>query len=197
MLACCKFGSWLQIIKAMSYELLELFEDRVFRNEEEKEFLTALVAHADEWFEFGLTDQDCYLIYDAPTVTVAFDICDFEKSVVLRCLRIDFTGSSLLLGYDDSMQYVCPLSADNPDVKSYLRAEYTPKDFAEIAAKWLVVELSRKIERREWRNGSILHQQYVVEDTNQPLNWSDSENKKRYGLGTPTATKIVFPLKKD
>lgn len=181
----------------MSYELLDLFEDRVFRNEEEKEFLTVLIAHADEWFKVGLTNQDCYLIHDESTLTVAFDICDFEMSVVLRCLRIDFTGQSLLLGYDDSMQYVCPLSADNPDVKLYQRTEHSLKDFAEIAAKWLLSELSRKIERREWRIGSILHQQYVVADTNQPLSWSDSENKRRYGLGTPTLTKIVFPLKKD
>lgn len=180
----------------MSYELLDLFEDRVFRNEEEKKFLATLLAHADEWFEFGLTKQDCYLIYDESTLTVAFDICDFEKSVVLRCLRIDFTESSLLLGYDDSMQYVCPLSADNSDVKSYQRAEYTTNDCAEIAAKWLVFELSRNIERREWRTGSVLHQQYVIEDSNQQLSWSDSENKKRYGLGTPTLAKIVFPIKK-
>ena len=181
----------------MSYELLDLFEDTVFRNEEEKEFLISLLAHANEWFEFGLTDQDCYLMYDNSALTVAFDICDFERSVVLRCLRIDLTETGLLLGFDDSMQYVCPLSADNPDVKSYQRAEYTPKDFAEIAAKWLVSELSRKIERRELRSGSVHHQQYVIEDSNQPLSWSDSENKKRYGLGTPTLTKIVFPMKKS
>lgn len=130
-------------------------------------------------------------------MTIAFDICDFEKTTALRCLRIDFSEHNLLLGYDKSMQYACPLRAEYPNVKEYKLTDYSIKDLAKISARWLNFEFSRKIERREWKKGSFTHQHYIILDIEHQLSWSDSENKQRFDLGVPTSTKIVFPILKN
>lgn len=164
-----------------------------YRNEEEREFLTCLYSYAAIWEQYGLSDDDFIMFYEGNTVTLAFDICDNTANVVLRAMRIDFNETNLLLGEDLTMQYVCKLDVDDSEVKEYKKAEYSTKELAEIAAKWIANELSRKIELREWITLSHRHQHYVLVDTDKPLSWLDSENIKRWGLGKPKRVKIVHP----
>ena len=118
-----------------------------FRNEKEREFLTALYSYVSEWTQFGLTDDDSYVsLYDDSILMVAFDICDRKQSKILRSLRVDFTGTSVLicdLGARSSNLFDSQLNVNDSDVKEYRVIGDSPSDLADLAAQWLTQEFSR------------------------------------------------------
>lgn len=172
-----------------------IYED--FRNNEEREFLTSLYGYASVWEKYGFEDDDWILFYDDNIVTVALDIYDDINHSGLRSIRIDFTETSLLVGEDETHQYVSRLNADNPNVKEYRKTEYTTTQLAKITADWLSYELSREIELREWITESFHHRRWVLVDTNRHISMSDSKNIfRRDGLGHPTRVTVVYPSKK-
>lgn len=63
-----------------------------------------------------------------------------RNNCVWRDLRADFFGDLLLLGYDETHQFVTPLDRANPRVKSV--ALTTPEAMAEAAADWFESELA-------------------------------------------------------
>jgi hypothetical protein len=115
-----------------------------YRNESEREFLTALQIESTKWTRFGLKDEDYYVSFNNDsTLMVAFDIIKHSK--VARSLRVDFTGTSILmcdLGGGSNL-FNSPLGATDHDVKVYREANYSPTDFARFAAKWLTDEFSK------------------------------------------------------
>lgn len=168
-----------------------------FRNDEEREFLTVLYSYVSASENYSFEDHDFLLFYDDDVVTIAFDICDDINNSVLRSLRIDFTETSLLVGEDETHQYVSRLNADNPNVKEYQKTDYTTTQLAKIAADWLSYELSREIELREWITESFHHRRWILVDTNRPISMSDSKNIfRRDGLGHPTRVTVVYPLER-
>jgi hypothetical protein len=118
-----------------------------FRNEQEREFLTALYSCFSEWGQFGLTDDDSFVsFYDDSILMVAFDICDRKQSTVLRSLRIDFTGTSVLvcdLGNGSSNLFDSRLFDTDLDVKEYRVIGDSPSDLAALAAQWVTQEFTR------------------------------------------------------
>jgi hypothetical protein len=179
----------------MNKDVFEWFEIDVddCPTEAEREFLTALCAHSSEWLRFGLSPDAGLIQFEDSVLTVALDVSDHKQGVVLRTLRIDFDGSGVVLGYDETGALVTKLDVQNPDVKEYREFGVTPTDCANAAAEWLEVELARRIERREWNTPLFKHQEYVVVDMNQCIAWSDSQNKRRSGLGVPHRVTIVHP----
>lgn len=126
------------------------------------------------------------------------DIYDDINHSGLRSIRIDFTEASLLVGEDETHQYVSRLRADNPKVKEYQKTEHTTIQLAKITADWLSYELSREIELREWITESFHHRRWVLVDTNQDICMSDSKNIfRRNDLGSPDKVMIVYPSKKS
>lgn len=164
-----------------------------FRNESEREFLTALFAHSFEWAQLGVTDQYCMINYQDSILMIAFDICDWNGNVVLRSLRVDFDCTSVLMGETGSNLFDIKFDAAFPGIVEFHKAGASPADAAEAAAKWLYCEMSRPIVLKEWITRSFHHKQYELSDNNQPLSWSDSQNKKRSSLGSPTRAAIIHP----
>lgn len=162
-----------------------------YRNEEEREFMTILNSYAAEWKPFGVWGEDLFLFYDRGDLSLGICIYSF------RDLRIDFTETSLLLGEDETHQYVTKLNPNNPQVKVYQKADYSTAQLAEIAADWITHELSRKIELREWITDSYHHKNWVLIDTNCVLSVSDSKNVFRRDLGEPTKVMVVYSGEKE
>lgn len=167
-----------------------------YRNNEEREFLTVLYSYVSTSGNYNFEDHNFYIFYDGDTMTVAFDVVDEFENHVLRSLRVDFTQTSLLVGEDETHQYVSRLDSSNPNVKEYQKTEYTTTQLAKIAADWVSYELSREIELREWITVSFRHRLWVLTDTNQPIVFSDSKNVSRRNLSSPDKVTIVYPSKK-
>jgi hypothetical protein len=125
-----------------------------------------------------------------------FDICDWKESQVLRSVKIDFTGTSVLMGETGSNLFDNQFDEKDTRITVYKEVDGNVSALADLAAEWLYRELSREIIRREWITDSYHHTQYEMADTKQPLSWSDSQNKRRFWLGKPTMITIVHPLNK-
>jgi hypothetical protein len=168
-------------------------EKEGFRNESEREFLTALFRHAPEWASLGVTSECCMISYWDQVLMIAFDICDWSENIVLRSLKIDYTGARVLAGETGSNLFDIKFEPDSPGVTEYGYGA-SPEQLAYHAAKWLYEEMSRPIVLREWKRGSDHHRWYQLADTGQQISWSDSQNEKLRNLGAPTKEKIVHPI---
>jgi len=176
---------------APNYNGLSYEEYVDFRNDEDREFLTALCSYSDNWKKYGFHDEDFLYFYHGEVLSVAFDICAHKQ--VLRAMRIDLTETNLLLGEDETAQYISTLNPNNPEVKVYLKADYSITELAELSAKWIDFELSRKIELHEWINFRFHHRQWIMADNHKIIMWSDSKNILRKLLGKPTNISITYP----
>lgn len=159
-----------------------------YRNEEEREFMTTLNARAAEWKVFGICENDWIMFYDGEVLSLGIYIYNF------RDLRVDFTETSLLLGKDETSQYVTKLNPNNPQVKVYQKVAYSTAQLAEITADWITYELSRKIELHEWITDSYHHRRWILADTNQAIT---AQNLKGFcpninELGEPTKVSVVY-----
>jgi len=120
----------------------------VGRSEDECEFLGAL-KHL----------HNCSGLFDAwtlhPQLLVTLDIVDPDQRGVLRTLRVDFDGHSLVGGNDPSHQMTeSELNPGDPyseDLDYFeLRGDFTPTELAEHAFDWFKRQASRPIDRLEW-----------------------------------------------
>jgi hypothetical protein len=177
---------------------IELFnyseiEEQGFRNSVEQEFLTALFANASQWSELGVTNDCCYINYWDETLMIAFDICHRNARQVLRSLKIDFTGESILMGETGTNLFDSKFSYTDLNIKTSKEIDASPSALANLAAEWLLWEFSRKIMLKEWITLFYHHKQYEMADTKMLLSWSDSHYKKRLWLGSPNRVTIVHP----
>lgn len=147
------------------------------RSPAEREFIKALHARAEDgsWF------ADSWLGPGRITLTV--DLIDAEVNCVLRMLRVDFDGSKLIYGRDETFQLATDLDPARPDV--VVIAGMSTADLAIIAAGWLEQEMRRPVVRHEWHQPGFVHRKWLFADTGEHLIWSDSANSRRTGLGAP------------
>lgn len=159
----------------------------------EIEFLHALYVHAQQWQHLGISFDDMLMQRDDSLLTVAFDVSSKEYRKVLRMLRIDFYGTRILLGDDETYQLVTDLNPQNLNVISFEDINGTPQAFADFAAQWLLREASRAIELHEWGNSRSYHRRWILADTGQCVSMSDFHCKMRGELGPPDRVTIVHP----
>jgi len=147
------------------------------RNGVEREFIEALhaCAEAHGWYADAWPRED--------RIIVTVDLADDESNCSLRTLRVDFDGSMMLAGPDETHQLVSDLDPTRADVIS--TRDGSPGALANAAAAWLEHEMARPIERCEWNRATFHHRLWRFADTGEELAWSDSENRKRSGLGVP------------
>lgn len=159
-----------------------------YRNDEEREFMTVLNSRFAEWEKFGIGDGDFFMFYDRDILSLGIEIYTF------RDLRIDFTGIAVLMGKDETSQYVTRLYEYDPAVIVYERFDHTISQLAEIAADWITYELSRKIELREWITESYHHRQWILADTNEILTVQNLRGLRRSteALGEPAKVTVVY-----
>jgi hypothetical protein len=153
------------------------FDVHECRNEAEFRFLQTLHsrAAAREWHADAWSRDDRLLL--------TVDITDHEYNTVLRTLRVDLVGSTLLAGPDETHQLTTDLDPGSANVVRIPGG--TPEVLATAAADWLEQEMARPIERWEWNRVTFRHRLWQCADTGEHLVWSDSENKKRSDLGSP------------
>jgi len=158
-------------VKAPRFEIDEC------RGEAEREFVETLHSRAEArgWY------ADAWPRDDRLILTV--DLCDPEYNCVLRMLRVDFDGSVMYSGPDETSQLVSDLNPDRADVLRM--CDQSPTLLANAAADWLEREMGRPIERLEWTRSAFRHRLWRFADTGEELLWSDSENKRRTDLGSP------------
>lgn len=172
-------------------------EKKGFRNEAEREFLNALFAHSSAWAKLGVTNDCCMInLYFDSILMVAFDICDWNGNNVVRSLKVDYDGTRVLMGETGTNLFDSKFDVHDSKVKVLNDSDSSPTDLADETAQWLYFEMSRPIVFKEWITVFYHHTQYELADTSQPLGWSDSQNKKRRWLGSPTKAAIVHPLTK-
>ena len=154
------------------------------RSPPEREFINALHARAEagQWF------ADSWPVPGKIIVTV--DIIDAEANCVLRMLRVDFDGTALTYGRDETFQLATELDPARPDV--VVVVDKPPVRLADIAADWLEREMHRPVVRHEWHRPEFSHKIWLFADTGEHLVWSDSANANRSGLGAPDK---VIPVK--
>jgi hypothetical protein len=164
-----------------------------FRNDAECDFLFSLCEHAHGWRSLGLPPESGFIQFDDGMLTLGFDVADEVKRVAVRTLRVEFHGDALRAGKDETGQFVTALDITLPGVQEWRCPDLGPDDFAELAAKWLAVELARPIELHQWKTIFFRHERYVLADTGQLLCWSDSARKRRSDLGPPHNIRHVHP----
>jgi hypothetical protein len=76
---------------------------------------------------------------------IGFDILDSTKSKIERCIKVEFTGESILLCDYESSTLVFMFKADASDseVTEYRKVGASPADLAGKAAEWIVNEFSK------------------------------------------------------
>jgi hypothetical protein len=109
---------------------------------------------------------DAWTMY--PPLVVTVTISDPEHNCILRTLRIDFDGSSLVGGNDPSHQIDPQLDPDDPD-HFEMRTQLAAERFADVAFSWFSDQADRPIDRQEWREGSRTWRRWVLADTGRPL----------------------------
>lgn len=152
--------------------------------EAEREFIEALHLRAEVrgWYADGRRRED--------RVIVTIDVLDREFNCSLRTLRVDFNGSVMLAGPDETGQLASDLDADRSEVVSI--RDCAPQVLADAAADWLEREMFRPIERCEWNRVEYYHRLWRYADTGEELVWSDSQNQKRRSLGIPSRVAPVM-----
>jgi len=132
-------------------------------SEAERVFIEAVHARA----EAGGWCADAWRVR-AGCITLA--VCpsdnDPKYNVVLRALRVDFDGSTVWFGEDETYQFVTALDPARPGV--FVRSDRPIAELASVAADWLEREMRRPIVRYEWdrpgRHG-VAPRLWVLADT--------------------------------
>ena len=125
---------------------------------------------------------------------VAFDICDWNENAVVRSLKVDFDGSSVLMGETGSNLFDSKFDADEAGVTILNNPDSSPSELAEETAKWLYFEMSRPIVLKEWITWFHHHKAYQMADNNKPLEGSAPRCKECWWFRSPTRAAIVHPI---
>ncbi len=155
-------------------------------NEREKEFIDLLHARAEAggWYADSWQRDD--------RIIIAVDIHDRQRNGVLRMLRVDYDGSALAVGPDETYQLVTDLDPARSGVVVW--RDRPVAELAALAADWLEREMSRSVVRQEWLRPTFTHTRWLLADTGQELVWSDSANNgHREELGPPDRMISVWP----
>ncbi|MGA2498291.1 MAG: hypothetical protein ABSH20_11155 [Tepidisphaeraceae bacterium] len=106
------------------------------RDQPERRFLERLSARATRggWFADSWSHLSDHVI---------ISIVIRRQGVVTRPLRADFFGSRLVLGDDETHQFVTELNAGLPGVTVVPTG--APEELAEIAADWLESQISTQV----------------------------------------------------
>lgn len=117
-----------------------------FRNESEREFLTAFFARLPELSEVGVTEEDCMINYLDSRLMIGFHILNSDRSRIERCLKVDFTGESILMCEFNSSTLIFGFKLDpnSAGVIEYRKNGASPADLANKAAEWVFNEFSKK-----------------------------------------------------
>jgi hypothetical protein len=157
-------------------------------SEREREFIELLHSRAEAggWYADSWPRDD--------RIIITVDICDPSRNCVLQMLRIDFDGSGLALGPDETCQLVTDLDPARRGV--VVLRDRPVAELAAAAADWLEREMSRPIVRLEWVRPGFTRTQWVLADTREGLVESDSANAaRREALGPPDRTIPVLPAR--
>ncbi|WP_265595144.1 hypothetical protein [Haloferula sp. BvORR071] len=170
----------------------EWFEIGHYRSAAEQAFAETLRDRAHAWRIPG-SSPDHTLVGRGgdDRLVLALDISDQESKVCLRTLRIEFDGTGVVLGEDETGQLVTDLDPTLPDVFARRDSGGTPALFASFAADWVEQELRRRIERHEWTRDGFCHRRWLFADTGKSIVWSDSCNTPRSNLGPPDRIIVV------
>lgn len=145
-------------------------------NDAERQFVLALNTLAAEsgWFAESWQDRGRVVI----TVDVVV------PGLVVRMLRVDFDGTTLLCGPDETLQLATDLDPRRPDVHRW--SGESPPELAARAAAWLASQLARPVHRREWGRGHRV--EWILGDTGERLCGTGPKAD-----GPPDSVVIVLP----
>jgi hypothetical protein len=124
-------------------------------NEQEKEFIDVLHSRAEVggWCaSSSRSDCDDRLI-------IYFDTDYMERHRGSRTLRIDFDGSVLTVGRDETGQLVTDLNTLWPEV--IVMADQAPGMLANAAADWLELAMKRPVMRDEWNRTPFSRRKWI------------------------------------
>ena len=162
-------------------------------NEATWTFISALCEHSSEWIALGISPQNGFFQADDGLITLGISISDEERRCIVRDLRIDFDGSRVVMGEDETHQYVTDLVPGERGAVEHRLHDAAPHDYAQLAAAWLATETRRIIERHEWHRLTYRHTKWMMADTGKCIVWSDTHNEKRSDLGPPTHVTVIHP----
>jgi len=125
-------------VVAPRFHLTECNTDR------EREFIEALHARAAAggWYAGAWPRGDRVILY------VCLSDRDPAYNCVLRTLRVDFDGTAVWFGPDETHQFVTDLDPARPSVS--VLSDRSVDQLAAAAADWLEGEMRRPIVRHEW-----------------------------------------------
>jgi hypothetical protein len=147
-------------------------------NEREREFVELLHAHAEAggWFADSWPRED--------RLVLSVCLSDPEHRCVLRTLRVDFDGTAVSCGPDETHQFATDLDPTRSTV-TVIDGRSTA-ELALAAATWLQRQISRPIVRHEWDRPDFRRKVWLFADTGEELVISDSSNiGRRQQLGPP------------
>jgi hypothetical protein len=136
-------------------------------NEAERTFIEAMHARAEAggWFaDVWRVRPDCITLSVCP----ADD--DPKYNCVLRALRVDFDGSTVWFGPDETYQFVTELDPGRRGV--YVQSGLPVGALANAAADWFEREMRRPIARHEWDrldSRGVAPRLWVLADTGEGL----------------------------
>lgn len=162
-------------------------------SEAERAFIEAVHARAEDggWF------ADAWRVRTGCiTLSVCPSDADSEHNCVLRTLRVDFDGSTVWFGPDETHQFATDLDPSRRGVS--VLSGRPVVELAAAATDWLEREMRRPIARYDWDGPGFRRRLWVLADTGESLVVSDSANARhREGLGPPDRIVLVAGRRRD
>jgi hypothetical protein len=155
-------------------------------NDREREFISLLHSRAEAggWYADAWSRDD--------RIIITVDIIDPSYNCVLRMLRVDYNGSALAFGPDETYQLATDLNPVRPGV--VVLRDRPVAELAAVAAHWLEREMNRPIERQEWEGPEFNRTLWLLADTGEGLVARDSANAfRREGLRPPDRIIPILP----
>ncbi|NKB56475.1 MAG: hypothetical protein GKS00_09075 [Alphaproteobacteria bacterium] len=162
------------------------------------DFLQAARVEAEHWNDANSAHSQVYIWDDR--IVLGMDVCDLERSSVLRALRADYGASGLVYGDDETHQFTTDLIFKQPEYRHIEHNTQSAANHGRTAVTWFRSQMERPIELLEWKRFGFWgywRRQYRLADTGRLLSWSAKGNNRRTGLGNPNRVIPVVTLNKN
>ena len=146
-------------------------------------FLDAVRKGAAGWND---ANPDNSMVYEwNDQLVLGLDVSDRDRRTVLRTLRVDYGPQGLVLGEDETGQFVSELTPQQHEFRRIGHGDLGPADLGRMAADWFQTQLERPIELAEWHGWTYWYREYRLADSGRTLCWLANGNKPKRDLGPP------------
>jgi len=140
------------------------------RGDAEAAFLAAMRDHADDWLAAGLTPACTTTLAVLVPLHLQIDLPAIPGELINLQVGI-WHGSPRGTGVEGEWGDRYVLDTGGPSSFEHFMSATDPQELAEVAARWLIEQLARPIERSEWvsSSGDVVRETWTLSDSGEVL----------------------------